>query len=165
MIRLLILALLFVTPFGCKKAFDTTVGSDETPKIIPSGVGNLSGGGGGGAVQDVRKAAARTVNDHNLDQMYKMIFDAMTSDPNGKVPNAEQIKEEIRQAGPIAAMVKDGIVILTNTQNKDGVWAYTKWPQRGGKHYVITGAGRGEMTPDDLTKALQAQGSTVTLEK
>jgi hypothetical protein len=172
--RLLIVLPLLVVALSCKKAMkklenDAQVQEGEQPRIVPKGDGNLSvggGGGGGGAVQGPRLAAARTVNDNNLNQLKFLFFNEMTADPNGKPPSADVIKETIRKEAPaIAAMVKDEIVILTNTDKADGILAYTKWPQRAGKHYAIKGGDRLEMTPDELTKALKSQGTTPILAK
>lgn len=160
--RLALLLMMLVSPLGCKKALDTTPGPEEKVKGLPT-QGDLSAGGG--AVQSVRKAAGRTVNDHNLNQLYQIIFAAQQADPDGRVPPADQIKREIAQVGPLVAMVKDEVVILTNTSNTQGIWVYTKWPQRNGNHYVLMSAGRSEMSPKDLAAALTAQGSVVKLEK
>lgn len=166
--RLTLLALLVLAPLGCKKALDkigddAKPGENEQPRVVPKGTGDLSGGGG--ATQSVRKAAARTVNDHYLSQLHQMIVATMTEDVDGRVPDANRIMEEIKNVGPLNNMVKDEIVILTNNRDPQGIWAYTKWPQRAGKHYVITASGRGEMSPAELTRALETQRSTVKLEK
>jgi hypothetical protein len=161
--RLAILLVLFVSPLGCKKAFDTTPGPDEKVQVVPGGSGNLTGGGG--AVQGTRKAAARTVNDHYLNQLHQIIFAAMTADGDQRMPSAEQIMQEVAQSKQIVAMIKDEIVILTDTKNSKAIWAYTKWPQRAEKHYVLTDAGRSDMTAAELEQALKAQGSVVKLEK
>ncbi len=167
MIRLAFLAPLFMLSLSCQKADEKKSNGDVPPNIVPKGGGDLSvgGGGGGGAAQAVRKAAARTVNDVELDQLKLMIVTAMTEDPNQNPPSADQIKEAARQNGKLAALIKDEVIILTNSQKRDGIWAYTKWPQRAGKHYVITASGRDEKTPDELATALKAQGSEVKLEK
>jgi hypothetical protein len=165
--RLAILLPLFVLSLGCQKADDKKPGGDDKPNIVGNGAGNLSvgGGGGGGADQAVRKAAARTVNENELKQLQLFILTAMTEDPSQKVPGADQIKELIKQDGKLVGFIKDEVIILTNSQKPDGIWAYTKWPQRAGKHYVITASGRDEKTPAELTDALKAQGSDVKLEK
>jgi hypothetical protein len=110
-------------------------------------------------------AAARTANDAQLNQLYTYINIAMTADTDQRVPNAEQIMQEIRQDGKLVALIKDEVIILTNNTNRDGIWAYTKWPQRAGNHYIITSQGRGDMAPAQLAQALQAQGTTPKLEK
>lgn len=160
--RLVLLLLVLVSPVGCKKALDTTPGKDENPKVIPSGTGDLSGGGG---IQAPRNAAARIANDIEINQLYTAINTAWTLDTDMNVPNANQIMQEIRQYGKVVAMIQQEIVILTNCTNKDGIWAYTKWPQRNGNHYAIISSGRVEVAPAQLKQALEAQGSLVKLEK
>ncbi len=160
--RLALLLIVLVSPLGCKKALDTTPGKDENPKVIPGGKGDLSGGAG---IQAPRNAAARIANDNELTQLNLAIQTAWAADTNMNVPDANQIMQEIRQYGKVVAMIQQEIVILTNCTNKDGIWAYTKWPQRGGNHYAIIAQGRIEVSPAQLKQALQAQGSQVKLEK
>jgi hypothetical protein len=165
--RLAILLPLFALSFGCQKAGNKKSDDNEKPNIVGNGAGNLSvgGGGGGGAAQAVRKAAARTVNENELGQLKLFIFTAMTEDPNQKPPSAEQIKELIKQDGKLVGLIKDEVIILTNSQKPDGIWAYTKWPQKADKHVVVMASGLPEKTPTELTEALKAQGSDVKLEK
>lgn len=157
--RLAMLALVFASPLGCSSSGTT---AEENPKVIPGGQGNLSGGG---ALGGPRNAAARTVNDVQLSELHKYINIAMTAEPDQRVPDANQIMQEIRQDGKLVKLIQDEVIILTNNTNPQGIWAYTKWPQRGGNHYVITASGRGDMAPAQLAQALQAQGSVVKLEK
>jgi hypothetical protein len=171
--RLAILLPLFALTLGCqkgtgKKADDDKPGTNDKPNIVGNGAGNLSvggGGGGGGAAQAVRKAAARTVNENELKQLQLFISTAMTEDPSQKPPSADQIKDLIKQDGKLVALIKEEVIILTNSQNPSGIWAYTKWPQKAGKHYVVMASGVPEKTPDELTEALKAQGNDVKLEK
>jgi hypothetical protein len=158
----------FSVVIGCKKQMDdiqksTELGKDEKPKIIPGGGGNLTVGGGGGAVQAVRKAAARIVNTIELDQLSKSIQTAMTLDPDNKVPDAKTIMEEIRQNGKLVGLIQAEVIILTNTKQADGIWAYTQWPQQENQHRAITRQGVEIIAADQLQQRLQAQGSTVKL--
>jgi hypothetical protein len=162
----ILLVVLLVSPLGCKKALDkigdqAKLEPDEKPQIIPKGTGDLSGGGG--ALGSVRKATARIANDVQLDQLYKSISAMELLE--GGVPSADSIKKDVRQNKQLAGLIDEEVIILTNTNKKDGIWAYTKWPQRASEHYVITQSGRGQMSPAELEKALKAQGSTVNLEK
>jgi hypothetical protein len=166
--RLAILLTACLALGGCKKAMkdiedDTKVGKDEQPRIVPKGTGNLSVQGGEGATQATRKASARTTNFNNLSQLQKMIVAAEIE--NGRMPSAQDIREALRQAGQILAAVDDGIIILTDSTDRGGIWAYTQWPQRGGDHYAVKAAGVEPMSPDALAQALQAQGSEVKLSK
>jgi type II secretory pathway pseudopilin PulG len=147
---------------GCKKLTDTTPDPDEKPQIIPKGTGNLSvGNGSGGASQAVRKAAARTANDAQLNQLHLFISQAYSL--NDRVPNANEIMQEIRTDGQLVALIKEEVIILTNNTQPEGIWAYTQWPQRNANHYIVTRSGRQEMSPADLRQALQAQGTTPKL--
>jgi hypothetical protein len=158
---------LSMAQLGCSKGMEalekqTQLTKDDKPKIIPKGTGNLSVGEGGGAVQAVRKAAARTVNDSNMDQLHKLT--SVTIQLDNRMPSAVEIRNEANM-NRLGAIFEDDILILTDTKSVNGIYAYTKWPQRNEKHYVLMGSGRHEMSADELTKALQAQGSKVTLEK
>ena len=156
MTRLAILLALFVSPLGCNKLTNTTPGPEEKVKFLP-GPGDMSGGGG--AVQGTRMAAQRTVNDNDLNQFQLIISQAISGEADQRMPSADEIKDLIKQEGKLMKTINDEVIILTDTRKKDGIWAYTAWPQRGGKHYVLTIQGRGEMFPPDLKKALEAQGS------
>ena len=165
--RLILLMVVLVSPLGCKKLTDTSVGKDENPQVIPGGKGNLTvgGGGGGGGIQAPRKAAARVANTVQIDQLYKIIFTAIQLDPDEKIPDANQIMQEIRKDGKLVAMIHDEILILTNSTHPQGIIGYTKWPQQNGNHFVMTKSGVGPMAPAELMQALQAQGTMAKLEK
>ena len=144
MIRPAFLLPILLLSLGCQKTADNKKSDDEPkPNIVGNGSGNLSvgGGGGGGAAQAVRKAAARTVNLAEIGDLRLTIVNAMTEDPNQNPPSAQQIKEAARQNGKLAGLIKDEVIILTDSQKKDGIWAYTKWPQKADKHYAITATG------------------------
>lgn len=147
---------------GCKKAMskleeDTQLGKDEKVKLV-NRQGDLTVGGGGGAVQAVRKAAARTINFNDLDQIHKLIYAAEIA--NGSIPNAQQILQDIRQAAnKLAAGIDEGIIILTNNTQREGILAYTQWPQRANEHYVIRLSGVTSMARSDLETALRNQGT------
>jgi len=164
--RLAILLALLVSPLGCKKALDkigdqAKLEPDEKPQVIPKGTGDLSGGGG--ALGSVRKATARTANLVQLDQLKTTI--ASMELLEGGMPSADAIKKDVRQDKQLAALIDEEVIILTGTNKKDGIWAYTKWPQRAGEHAVVTASGVGSKSPADLEKELKAQGSAAKLEK
>jgi hypothetical protein len=149
---------------GCKKLTDTTPDPDEKVKMINT-KGNLSVGSptgtGFGAQQAVRKAAARPVNFNDLKQLQIFIVQAETE--NGQVPNANDIMQIVGQAGSIVKAINDGVIILTNNTQREGIWAYTQWPQRGDNHYVVKASGVEDMAPGQLAQALHAQGTTPKL--
>jgi hypothetical protein len=165
--RLALLLLVLVSPLGCKKqvdkALDTTPGSDEKVRVVPSGKGDLTVRGGEGATQAVRMAAARSVNAQYIVQLKAMI--EADRDMDGNLPSAEQIKQSIRQTAPLAALINDEIVILTNARSADGIWAYTQWAQQSGNHSVIMASGVVPMSPAELKQSLEAQGLVVKLKK
>jgi hypothetical protein len=151
---------------GCKKAMDNvakdaSLGPNEKPKIIDT-TGNLTGGSGG-AIQATRKAAARTVNMAQLDQLSKSIQTLMTLDPSNKVPTLSAIQQEIRQNGQLMGLINEDVIVLTGFTGADGVWAYTQWPQRANNHYVITRSGVVDMDQAALRQTLQTQKSPIKL--
>jgi hypothetical protein len=167
--RLAILFVLFVLPLGCKKAMDkisddAKLQPDEKPQIIPKGGGDLTSGSGG-ATQGVRNAAARTVNDVALKNLHDAI--SISESVDGAMPTADAIKKDkaVTQDKQLVGLINDEVIILTGAKNKDGIWAYTQWPQRAGEHYIIKASGRDSMPAAELEKALKAQGSPVKLQK
>ena len=158
---------------GCKKTGNKpeptkpevqASGGGGGPNIINQS-GNLTVRGGEGAIQAPRMAAARIANEAELKDLHLAIFQAMQLDPNEQPPGPDEMKEILRQNSKLAAHVKDEIVILTGTRQKDGIFAYTQWPQRAEKHYVVTRQGVEVMTPEDLKTQLEAQKSTVKLSR
>jgi len=81
------------------------------------------GGGGGGTIQAVRKAARRTQARNELQQLG--LFIEQMRDPFGKMPPREQILQELRQGYPqLYQAIQEGSYILTGTTDGSGVWAY-----------------------------------------
>ena len=116
-------------------------------------------------VQSPRVAAARLVNNAQMRDLQLSISQAVALDPSGRVPSAEEIKQEARQNGQLSALLADEIVILTGTRRADGVWAYSQWPQRNGQHYVIARSGVEQVDPAALMARLQAENSPVKMSK
>ena len=64
-------------------------------------------------------------------------------------PGSTQIMEEIKQSNNLVKLIKDEVLILSNTSNPEGILVYSQWPQRVSNHYVIKATGRIEMTPNN----------------
>lgn len=100
-------------------------GGQNNPQPAPQG-----GGGGGntnyqpgfGAAQAVRKAGLRTINLNEMKQLGLYVTQA--ADDFGKMPTAAEIKQMVSQDKTLTGMINDGSLILTNTTNRGGLWAY-----------------------------------------
>jgi hypothetical protein len=80
-------------------------------------------GGGGGAIQAVRKAARRTQARNELHNLG--LFIEQMRDPFGKMPTREQILQELPRSYPqVYQAIQEGSYILTGTTDGSGVWAY-----------------------------------------
>ncbi len=129
----------------------------------PNQSGNLTVTGGQGAAQSVRMAAARTINNVQLTQLHLSMFQTWQLD--NRVPSLEEITNEAKQNPQLYPLIKDEVIILTGTNRGDGVWAYSRFPQRMNDHYVVTQQGVSQMAPEELRKRLEQQGSTIKMEK
>jgi len=114
------------------------------------------GGGSGGAAQAVRKAAVRVQVDNELKNIHLFIETASTE--TGKLPTIAQIKTALKKEDPKAfALVEDGTIQLTGANNRETIWAFTQFPQRGNNHMVVTTQGVEQMDTDTLVKRLNGQ--------
>lgn len=91
------------------------------PQPRPGG-GNTNFQTGAGAIQNVRKAGLRTINLNEMKQLGLMLTQA--ADDFGKMPTAAEIKQMVQQDKTLSGMINDGTLILTNTANRNGLWAY-----------------------------------------
>jgi hypothetical protein len=114
----------------------------------PTGVVLNQGGGGGagGAVQAVRQAVVRTVNQNEMHNLH--IFIDTASGASGQMPTVEEITRALeREAPKTHKLVQNGAIVLTGTNSREGIWAYTADPQTtGGEHLVVTASGVDRMT-------------------
>jgi hypothetical protein len=168
-------ALALVVAAGCKKAAPkaaaplppapsapSTTASGQTPPAVhaPTGVVINPGisGGSGGAVQAVRKAAARAVTQNEMSNI--RIFIEEASQASGQMPTQQQVMQALQQtARATAKLVQDGDIILTGTRQREGIWAYTKEPVSvTGEHLIVNGSGVQRMMPQQIRQALQQQG-------
>jgi len=160
---------------GCKKKpKETSPDSEPPPKFVsstggavaPNQNGNLSVSGGGsgyGAVQAVRKAAARTVNDAQMKDLHLSLFQTWQLD--NRLPTAKEIMEEAKRNPQLLPLLQEEVIILTGANRGDQIWAYTQYPQRAGEHYAITSQGVEQMAPEVLKARLEQQGAPVKLSK
>lgn len=117
------------------------------PTVVPGGgvgvVTNpnaaLGGGGGGGGVMQVRKAAKRAATQNELNQIRLFIENA--SGASGQMPTPQVTLAALEQeAPPIAAAVKEGVIVLHPARTREDVWAYEAAAlEQGGQ--VVTGGG------------------------
>lgn len=150
------------TTTSTARSDDAPVTPSPGPKIVNQS-GNLTVKGGEGGFQAPRLAAGREANHAELKDLHLAIFQATQLDPNENPPGMDEVMAAVRQNHKLAAHVKEEIVIITGSTQKDGVFAYTQWPQRAGKHYVVTKLGVEDMTPAELKAKLEAQKSPVKL--
>jgi hypothetical protein len=156
--KLLLLGLVLALMAGCKKANPT----NPTPAPAPSpqasgapagGSGGPGmhaptgvvlnpgiGGGGGGAVQGVRMAVKRVVNEVDLKQI--QVFVEAGSGVSGQVPTKEEITAALQKEAPkIYKQIQDGAIVLTGTRTREHIWAYTADPQSIAGYYLILSSG------------------------
>lgn len=146
-----------------KNTTQTRLGNDPTESKLVNTKGNLTVKGGEGGIRAPLLAAARTVNLAELKDLHLAIFQAITLDPGETPPDLAEVQQMVRQNHKLQKLVADGVVILTGSREKSGIFAYTQWPQRGGRHYVVVKEGVVEMEPNALQKQLESQGSVVKL--
>jgi hypothetical protein len=159
---------------GCKKKPKETQPDTAPPPHVssvnsptaPNQNGNLSVSGGGsgfGAVQAVRKAAARTVNDAQMRDLHLSLSQSFLID--NRLPSAKEIVEEAKRNPQLLPLLQEEVIILTGATRGDQVWAYTQYPQRAGEHYVITSSGVDQMAPEVLKARLEQEKAPVKLSK
>ena len=129
----------------------------------PNQSGNLTVTGGQGAIQAPRMAAARTVNNVQLTQLHLSMFQTWQLD--NRVPGRDEIIKEAQQNSQLFPLIRDEVIILTGTNRGDGVWAYTRYPQRANEHYVVMSQGVVQMAPEELRKRLEQQMSPIKMDK
>lgn len=125
---------------GCKKPA-TTPTTAATPAPAPSGGGGGGNTGyisGGGAAQNVRQAARRTITINDMKTLGQLIEIDFTQ--NGKMPGLNEVKESLKRDSPtILAAINDGTIILCWTAQHEGIWAYEIDADTKGGIAVVTG--------------------------
>jgi hypothetical protein len=122
---LLFACALALAPMGCKKktTAPTTEPTQAPAPPAPAGGGNTNYVPGGGAVQNVRQAARRTVALNDLHQIGIAITQWELE--NNRMPSASEITNSVLRSYPnLKKLVDEGTVILTGTTNRSGLWAY-----------------------------------------
>ncbi len=122
---------------GCKKPA-TTPTTAAVPTPAPSGGGNTGYISGGGAAQNVRQAARRTITINDMKTLGQLIEIDFTQ--NGKMPGLNEVKESLKRDSPtILAAINDGTIILCWTAQHEGIWAYEIDADTKGGIAVVTG--------------------------
>ena len=143
---ILMTACLFaIASSGCKKPAAPTVPTAAPPAPAPSGGGGGGGGGGntgfvsgGGAAQNVRQAARRTITINDMKTLGQLIEIDFTQ--NGKMPGLNEVKESLKRDSPtILAAINEGTIILCWTAQHEGIWAYEIDADTKGGIAVVTG--------------------------
>ena len=133
--RIVLLALLFALPLGCKKQAATA----------PTAVAPATGGGGntnyvagGGAVQNVRQAARRTITLADMSTLGTLL--EIEFNTANKMPSYDTFKATLTKDAPnILAAINDGSIILCWTTNHEGIWAYEIEADVKGGVALVTG--------------------------
>jgi hypothetical protein len=168
MIRFISLAavsLLLATGCGKKKDFDDpsskTGGVGPATASVPTVAANPiainNGGGSGGAVQAVRKAVTRTVDQNDLKNIHLYIENASLA--SNRMPSKKEIMEALKSdpgSAKLVKMIEDGDIVLTDIKQREGVWAYPKHVLQDGG-YIISNEGVVRISNVDLQEKLKAQ--------
>lgn len=111
------------------------------------------GGGGGGAIQAVRKAARRAQARNELHNLG--LFIEQMRDPFGKMPTREQILQELQRSYPqLYQAIQEGSYILTGIADGNGVWAYeVEADVRPG--LAVIGGRVTSISPEELSRYLR----------
>ena len=152
-----------VTPTPATTPAPQPVSATTGSVAAPNQAGNLTVNGGAGGVHAPRMAAGRIANEAQLKDLQLSMFQTWTLD--NRVPTADEIMKDAQKNAQLFPLLKEGVVVLTNTTRGDGVWAYTLYPQRANEHYVITQQGVAPMSADELQSRLETQKSPVKLAK
>lgn len=128
---------------GCKKKPVTPATTPPTaPAAAPTGGGGNTGYiAGGGAVQNIRQAAKRTIALNDLKNLGLLIESAYTD--TGKMPGVNEIKTALAKESPgLKAAIDDGTIILCWTTAHEGLWAYEIDADTKGGLALVSGSAR-----------------------
>ena len=135
-------------------------GCTKKPKADPPAAtpaGSSGGGGtnyqaGGGALQNVRQAARRTVELNDLKNLGLTV--EMEYNESGKMPDAERMTTLAKSSKNLAEAIEDGSLIVTGTREHGGVWLYeADAPEKGG--VALIGGVAQRVQSDELTAKLK----------
>ncbi len=124
---------------GCKKKEKPVAKKEEpapaAPAVDPRNTNFVQGGG---AVQNVRQAARRTVQLNDMHQLGLLI--SQTTLLDNRMPSASEIKQSLKRDAPtILAAIDEGVIILTDTKNMGGLWAYEIDADKAGGIVLVAG--------------------------
>jgi hypothetical protein len=135
---------------GCKKKTNTTSTPTEQPASTPTGVrGNTAFVPGGGAAQNVRQAARRTVALTDMNQIALTI--SQWEIENNRMPNRLEVSAAL--APNLKKLIDDGDVILTGTNKREGLWAYEVEADVKGGIGIVSGTAS-RYSADDIKQML-----------
>ena len=128
-----------VAATGCQKKPPAVAATQPAPPPpAPVDQRNTNFQAGAGAVQNVRKAAARTVSINDMHQLGTFV-EQMYSE-GGKMPAPKEIKDSIRRDAPkVVADIDEGAIILTGTKDHAGLWAYEVDADKAGGIVLVAG--------------------------
>lgn len=166
--KTVVVGLVLLALLGCKRATNQQAKEPPPPPEAskqpsvhgPTGiVVNPGAGGSGGAVQAVRTAVVRKVNEHELGQLRLFIDTASTVSPSGQLPPPAEITAAMQREAPaIYKMLQDRVLVLTGARSRNTIWAYTGEPQSvAGEHLVVDANGIRRMPAAALQQQLAAQ--------
>lgn len=108
---------------------------------------------GGTALGNVYRAGKRAGLMGEMQQIGQLV--SVTVQVDDRMPSAAEIKADLqRSSGKLAALVADGTVILTDTKDKRGMWAYEIDSEKVGG-IALVGGTPGRYTAQQITAMLQ----------
>jgi hypothetical protein len=131
---------------GCgkkaKESADNNTGGGGNTNFVP----------GGGAVQNVRKAGVRTISLADMRSLGQSVFQTVQLDD--RMPSAAEIKQSMQREAPnVFAAINEGSIILTDTKNKTGLWAYEVDADTKGGIVLVSGTAS-RATADEVKQYL-----------
>jgi hypothetical protein len=143
-----IVMLMLVAVGGCKKKPASSGSAAATPAPVDGR--NTEYVAGGGAVQNTRQAAKRTVALNDMASLGQLI--ELQYNETGKMPKVNDIKANLTQAQNLLTAINDGVIILTGTTDHSGLWAYEVDADKAGG--IILQAGSARRASKDEVKQL-----------
>ncbi|MGL4419984.1 MAG: hypothetical protein ACRCZF_04905 [Gemmataceae bacterium] len=112
---------------------------------------------GGGVVKNVAQAARRVVTLNDMSQLGILILALELQ--NNKLPTVAEIKADL-QANPdarnILKAIEEGVIVLTGTKNKSGLWAHEIDADKAGGIVLRGPNGTAERaTADEVKQSLE----------
>ncbi len=124
---------------GCKKKEKPVAKKEEPAPAEPAPIDdrNTAPVAGSSTLGGAYRAGKRALAQSDMDQLGKLIFATVLE--NDRMPSATDIKNSLKRDAPnLLAKIEEGVIVLTDTKNKDGLWAYEVDADRAGG-IVLTG--------------------------